>query len=196
MSLIEKALRRAQEPLIKSQQPTAQTVPKPAPAAPAPVHSWPTTPMEPSAPSAPAAPVTTALVVVAWAVLILTAVLLIGGTLWMKRSLGVRQPSQNAGAVTAPVSPAAATRSETAEGPPAPESAKAPSAAALPPAGSPDGLVLAGTVEGIGKPYAVINGTIVSEGEPVGDWTLLEISKGSVKLRRADGKETVLRVPR
>ena len=196
MSLIEKALRQAQEPLSKSQQATAQTVPKPAPAAPAPVHSWLTTPMEPSAPSAPSAPVTTALIAVAGAVLILAAVLIIGGTLWMKRSLGVRQPPRNAGASRAPAAPATATGAETVAAPQEPESAKTPSATALPAATSPDSPTLTGTIEGLGKPYAMINGMIVSEGDSIGEWTLLGISKGSVKLRRTDGHETTLRVPR
>jgi hypothetical protein len=42
----------------------------------------------------------------------------------------------------------------------------------------------------------VINGMIVGVGERLGDATLLEIADGSVKLRRADGKETVLRLSR
>ena len=51
-------------------------------------------------------------------------------------------------------------------------------------------------MEGLGEPYAVINGSIVAEGETIGEATLLTIAEGTVTLRLADGKETLLRVER
>ena len=57
-------------------------------------------------------------------------------------------------------------------------------------------FVLSGVVEGAGEPYAVINGTILGVGEKIADATLIEISDGAVRLRQADGRDTVLRAAR
>jgi hypothetical protein len=51
-------------------------------------------------------------------------------------------------------------------------------------------------VEGEGESYAVINGAIVAVGDRLGEFTLIDITNGAARLRRADGAETVLRVPR
>ena len=61
---------------------------------------------------------------------------------------------------------------------------------------APPEFNLTGIVEGLGEPYAVINGSIVAEGETVGNATLLDIGEGTVKLRLANGKDAVLRVSR
>ncbi len=58
----------------------------------------------------------------------------------------------------------------------------------------PQPLVLNGVVEGLGDPYAVINGSIVGLGERVGELTLQAITNGTVTLRSDDGEDTVLRV--
>ena len=57
-------------------------------------------------------------------------------------------------------------------------------------------LVMTGIVEGRGEPYAVINGAIVSVGERVHEFTLLEIADGAVRLRSRHGKDVILRVRR
>ena len=57
-------------------------------------------------------------------------------------------------------------------------------------------LQMTGVVEGFGEPYAVINGKIVTVGERVEDATLMEIVDGTVRLRRSNGQDIVLRVPR
>jgi len=56
--------------------------------------------------------------------------------------------------------------------------------------------VLSGVVEGLGEPYAVIDGMIVGLGEEVNGVTLAEITNGTVKLRRADGSVLTLSVRR
>jgi len=53
---------------------------------------------------------------------------------------------------------------------------------------------LTGIVEGSGEPLAMINGMVLGIGDRVEGATLLEIANGSVRLRRADGNETVLQV--
>ena len=177
MSLIEEALRRVKDPLVPPST-TAKTPRKGSSAkAPATAHSWSTT-------SAPASsqPVSTApavpLAMVTIAILGLTVTLIFGGALWMWRTLNGK------------------TRIESARGTvqdtttPRERSAPAPSANAT------AEFSLTGIVEGLGDPYAVINGSIVAKGETIGKATLLDIGKGTVTLRLADGKETVLRVSR
>ncbi len=56
--------------------------------------------------------------------------------------------------------------------------------------------MLTGIVEGRGKPYAVINGMILGVGEQLGGMTVETIANGSVTLRQADGRQTLLRVQR
>jgi len=114
-----------------------------------------------------------------------TAALIFGGALWMWRTLShERTPVAQAplGTDAAMEPPASSARPLPAE--------PAATTDAVP------GFTLTGIVEGLGEPYAVINGLIVAEGETVGKATLLDIGEGTVRLRFADGTETVLRVAR
>lgn len=187
MSIIEKALRQAQEPLL-TPQPPAVHAPQPSaepPAAPAPVHSWQAESAGRSA-SAATAPSTKMLVLVAAAVLASTAALVIGGAVWLKRTLADRNE-----AVTAPA--AALTPAIL----PAPTASPAPSAAvSSPPAQrsttAQSAPVLTGVIGGSGAAYAMIDGQIVGEGEAVGAWTVQTIRGSTVTLHRPDGATTTL----
>ena len=189
MSLIDAALRRMKDPIIPADPKTAHAPPKTKAEEAAPAHSWPiTTP--PSSTTPIPATQTNALVVVAATILILTGILVVGGVFWTRQVLSQRTsrggPRASASATDSPASPSqpnAAPGINTRQGAIAKESQR-------------DGLALSGIVEGGGEPYAVINGTIVGIGEQVGDATLLEIANGSVTLRRADGRELTLSVPR
>ena len=181
MSLIEEALRRVKDPLV----PPSTTVKAPRKAAPpqtpATAHSWPTTPA--SSASQPAAAASAALLtMVTIAILGLTAVLIFGGAIWMWRTLNGKTRVESA-------------REETTPDTTVPREGSAPAALAAS-TDSPPEFSLTGIVEGSGEPYAVINGSIVAEGEAVGTATLLEIGEGTVKLRLANRKEAVLRVSR
>ena len=192
MSLIEEALRRVKDPLVPPSSTKPKTTQKasPPPAAPAP-HSWSATAASapPQSANSPVSPLT----LVTLAVLGLTAALLLGGAVWMWNSFGNRR-SVTASPTTSEAvpepssdeSPQAGSRQEPAD---APRSAKVP-------AGSHPDFRLTGIVEGLGEPYAVINGSIVAEGETIGGATLLTIAEGTVTLRLADGKDTLLRVER
>jgi hypothetical protein len=129
------------------------------------------------------------LLAVALAVLVLAALLIVGGAFWMGHTL----QTQGRAAPMTSASTLEAT-SETSQSSTPPRSLPSPKRKAASPPDT-DRFTLSGVVEG-GAPYAVINGTIVGIGERVGDATLLEIVNGAVKIRRADGTETVLRVPR
>ena len=176
MSLIEEALRRVQDPVIaepKTRRPNART---PESSENPSAHSW---PIEPTAPFANRIYTQSfnALVAVAVTVILLAAVLVIWGSFWLGHTLGGTRP----GIAVGPLQPAPV---------PSPEPATTPAPR------ENDQLILTGVVEGIGEPYAVINGKILAVGEQIGGATLLEIADGTVKLRRADGGETVLRVAR
>ena len=212
MSLIEEALRRAKEPLLHgSASPAAPagaargTRPPPTPPAEpaAPAHSWPVT-LLPSAHIPEPQMMARSMVAVALAVLTLAVVFVIGGAFWMGRAMGGIPRAISTGAPV--VSPSAGSTpaaqrqpSERPDASPPPDSAaESEPAASGPPAAhhQETPFVLSGVVEGPGESYAMINGTIVGVGERVGDATLLEIVKGTVKLRRANGGDVVLRVPR
>ena len=205
MSLIEEALRRAQDPTVPKTDPTPTPQPasKETPATPPP-HSWPITTPAGATPAMQAPPMARSLLAVSLVVLGISAALLVAGMRWL---WGVRQSGRTTtGAHRAPT-PAPSAAVQRAPAPPAP-----PVAVVTPPStdltprvnpkespaggGKQDELVLNGVVEGLGEPYAMINGAIVGIGEQVGDATLLEIAHGAVKLRRSDGKDVVLRVPR
>ena len=197
MSLIEEALRRVQEPLMKAQQAAAPAPQQTRAEEATPAHSW--LRRRPTAVRpAPGLPRTsTSLLAVALAVLALTVVLIIGGAFWMGRAVGgpPAMPAVSVQPVPAPTLPAVASAPEQPE--PVHEALPAPTPtrdAVSPAAEEP--LMLTGVVLGLGEPYAVINGMIVGVGEQLGDATLLEIADGLVKLRRADGKEKILRVSR
>ena len=204
MSIIEEALRRVQDPLL----PPAKKAPAPAPDRPAAPERRPVAhPWQQAAPSSPAAstlqPQTAPLTAVALAVLLLTTALIIGGALWIGRALSTA-PRDGGAPVQAPIAsppaPAFVEFQRPIEPEPEPEEAKPahpkrPRSTPRVNAGTP-GLVLSGVVEGLGDPYAVINGLIVTVGERVGDATLEQIAQGSVTLRHDDGRQTILRVPR
>ena len=44
-------------------------------------------------------------------------------------------------------------------------------------------------MEGLGAPYAVINGLVVGIGEQLGDVTVVKIGDGRVTVRRLDGTQ-------
>lgn len=206
MSLIEEALRRIQDSTIAEVQgkPKAPTAQRPVNAstgrpsatrevlAQSPtgvVHPWATT--APS--SAGAAPPTTrALFAVAFALVALTAVLVIGGVFWVGRTLGsnsTRVPSP--GAQMRPRASAEMSAQPT-------QPAGSPAPATRTPTASADSsrseFILSGVVEGLGEPYAVINGLVVRAGDGIEGATVLTIGDGAVTLRRPDGKQLALRV--
>lgn len=200
MSIIEEALRRVQDPLGKSPgvpapaaspRPSAATPQQPQTPEPAPrAHSW-----QPDAPAPAAGSQNGPLLAVVGAVLVLTAVLVMGGAFWMGRMLHTTSgagapPAAIAAAPNAVAEPPAQAAPEAVIRSPRPR--PAPKAATE----DPTSLVLSGIVEGLGEPYAVINGLIVAAGERVGNTTLEKIENGSVLLRRDDSREIVLRVPR
>ncbi|MBI4342512.1 MAG: hypothetical protein HY599_04005 [Candidatus Omnitrophica bacterium] len=196
MSLIEEALRRVQDPVVSSQQ---AAPPKPArkeakEPAETPAHSWPAAPPTPAS-GAPAQRATNALMAVAVVVMALTVALIAGGAMWM-----IRMGDGSAPASVQPPPPALQPAVETPMSEPARMSdvptAAAPVERLAPPTplAQQDELRLSGIVEGVGDPYAVINGGIVGLGERVGRFTLVAIHNGAAVLRRDDGTDTILRV--
>ena len=152
MSIIEEALRRAQDPLTpKAQQPqaagTEQQAPESRPAA----HSWPAAPSSPAAPSTVSQ--TAPLTAVAVAVLMLTVALVVGGAFWMGRTLATQPRAQ---ATPTPATPALSQPAAPAAGTPQPDRPRMAETKKEPRAS----LVLSGLVEGQGESYAVINGLI------------------------------------
>ena len=199
MSLIEEALRRLREPLLNLPS-TAPPPPAPTPSQePVSAHPWPITPPAPySGSRAPSRRAISPLVPIALAVLALTVGLLAGGAFWLGHSVTNPRPQARPGAsqarasvVTASATPEPATPAEPLDG-----SATVPAADSLTAQNPSDPFILTGVVEGTGEPYAMINGVIVAVGEQIGDATLLEIAKGKVRLRQANGEERVLRVTR
>jgi hypothetical protein len=188
MSLIEEALRRLKDPSIPSQQTTTPAPRKTKPDETTPAHPWSTTPPLTATPAPAASHTTNVLFAVALTVLVLTAVLIVGGAFWLGRTLGEGQRAFGSRAST----PATTATPVAASGLSKPNTAHTGSG----PSHTEEGLILSGVVEGLGEPYAVINGMIVSVGERIGDLTLLEIGDSLVKLRRTDGSETVLHVAR
>jgi hypothetical protein len=118
------------------------------------------------------------------AILGLTAALIFGGAIWMWRTM-------TAGQTPVPSQTVAEER-----GSPATETQPAPAPTASATGATAPAFHLTGIVEGLGEPYAVINGSIVAVGDAVGTATLVEIGQGAVTLRLADGKETVVRAAR
>ena len=136
------------------------------------------------------------LIAVALAVVALATVGVIAGAFWIGRTIARTEssaalPKGQGAAVTHSPSPA-----PTPPTTPAPEANEPPLIAIPWVKPAQETLVLSGVVEGEGGSFAVINGMIVGVGERVGEATLEEIVKGTVKLRDPDGKETILRVPR
>ncbi len=201
MSLIEEALRRIQDPLLPPEAPAAPPAQKPQkPKAPSP-PPWSS---QQPATARSAAPHSSVLLAVAITVLLLTICLIVSSAMWLTRTLTARHPAVAVQtSETLPTAPEQ-TATNQPELPMAktfpsgrqqviPNAPAAPTAADESRAGN---LVLSGVVEGLGTPYAVINGSIVSVGDTIEGATLFEIDKGAVRLRRTDGIEVVLRVPR
>lgn len=191
MSLIEEALRRMQEPLVNPPATAGRG---------APVHPWPVTPAAPGGPpSLEASTTTNPLLPTTLAVVILTVAMVVGGAVWLGHTLTrSRAASSNAPrrAPGQPVSPPVDASSVHASTPQAETTAPVAAAPASPASASDEAFALTGVVEGVGEPYAMINGVIVAVGERVGTATLLEIANGTVRLRLETGEERVLRVPR
>ena len=181
MSLIEEALRRVQE-APKNAPPKAPPAKAP-PEAEAPAHSWPIT----QAPSAS----TPKLGAKPWPITRLVLVgVFVGIIAWWLRDtvVGRRSAQRHSQAETlssnSQITPATSL--------PTALSFTSPSAHAQ----ADQSMVLSGVVVGVGAPYAVIDGRIVGLGEQVGEATVKEITPSTVKLRLADGSETILHVPR
>ena len=153
MSLIEEALRRVQDPVVKDMPWPTKSVPEPL-AKTSPVNTLQKT---------SSLSLNRSLTLVAITVVILSVGLAVGAFVW-----GRRQSQPTAAPTPAPVMSSSSLA----------------------------GLIVTGVVEGLGEPYAVINGAIVAVGERVREYTLLEITNGIARLRRADGEEVALRVPR
>lgn len=206
MSLIEEALRRVHDPLIRAHEMKAGTSPATELSDKPHAHSWPTAPplSNPSVSTLPQERNAPLLMGMSLAALILTVALLIGGTLWIGQTLDALRASRSVRAsrlaANAPVAASeplngltgrrntTSKRAGYAQLTQASQS-KGPDEARLP-------LLLSGVVEGRGEPYAVLNGMIIGIGDRVGDTTLIEIADGSVTLRHENGDEIVLRVPR
>ena len=195
MSLIDEALRKVRDPLAPKApagKPEPASTSQAAAGSPL-VHSWSAeTPTAAAMVAAPAQKNSAAFSLVTGAIGVLSAALLIGGGLWLGRNWhGAKSVAPAAAPAPAPVvvppEPAAPAPAppivefEPAEPPPPPPETK---------------LSLTGLAEGPGASYAMINGSIVEIGDQVAEFTLIEISKGSVRLRKRDGSETILRVPR
>ncbi len=186
MSLIEQALRRAQDPVLNT---TTTSAPQQTAASEPKAHSWNTEALPPSPATPGAAPrVTNALVAVALAVIGLTAVLVIGGAFWMGQTVNSPQPARQPAtaeqpAVNAPADAPEKIASVAATRAPARRATRTEAA-----------FVLSGVVEGVGNPYAVINGEIASIGDQVGSATLVAISGSTATLRLANDEPLVLRV--
>ena len=190
MSIIEEALRRMKDPVVTGPTAPSKTERPETPAA----HSWPAAPPLPS--RASARPKTTnPLPAVTAAVVMVTAAFIAGGAFWMGRALGTKPPASSGAA--APVSRLPASEPSAPSQPPS-ASSEATRQAAPPVAESrpQEELVLTGIVEGEGEPYAMINGQIVGIGEQVQGSTLLAIGKGAVTVRRPDGTERTLSLPK
>jgi len=208
MSLIEEALRRVPEPAREAEDagsPHAGGASQPTPATT--VHSWPTQPA--GASSQPrTSNMTDLLITVAVVVFGFATVLGVGGLFWISRAMRGNQLVVVSSPLGGPRTPSAAAHQAAAQAPALETSPSRPESRPAPAVQSPMTIsrgdsrrpkhpfVLSGVVEGLGQPYAVINGEIISVGERVGDATLVEIAEGSVRLRLPDGGEIVLRVNR
>ncbi|MBI4597975.1 MAG: hypothetical protein HY737_06215 [Candidatus Omnitrophica bacterium] len=187
MSLIEEALRKVQEPLL----------PKPASSSPSGkttnVHSWSTgkTASQRAPATSRPAPL---MLIIAVIIGVVASLGLVAGGVWLSRNLPTASPTapQPMPAVVepSPAMPSAAPLPEPSQEPPKDE------ASLLPPPTVPERLSLTGIAGSQGESYAMINGLILSVGERLGDYVVIEISQNSVRLQKNDGSETILRVPR
>lgn len=222
MSLIEEALRRVPEPARDAEEAVSPQAGAGQPASATTVHSWPTQPV--AASSQPrTSNMTDLLVTITVAVFGLATVLGVGGLFWISRAMQGDQFAVVSTHLGAPRTPSVAAAGQTSArltqvphgvetdtaqaqaiepAQPRPASRQAPAMQSPLTISRGDSrrpknpFVLSGVVEGLGQPYAVINGEIVSVGERVGDATLVAIAEGSVRLRLPDEREIVLRVSR
>ena len=192
MSLIEEALRRLEPPskteeelapaaISSAASQTAVSVPvEPPPQPRSDAHSWSTaSPAAEPAAAKPALSLSTSQAILITAV----AAFLIGGW-WMGQS-------KPAPVLVTPA--ASAQHRHPAAQKPAPmiRPAANPSVAAPRSQGE---LQLSGIVVGGRTAYAVINGSIFTVGDSVGDSTLTGVTRESATLHRTDGTEVVLRI--
>ena len=183
MSLIEEALRRAQDPSATAPSPAPQAPPqRPTIEPPAP-HSWSPAPSATSE-SIRAQRATPASLLVTAAGFLCVAGLILGGVWWVGRF--AHHPSTT-GTLSAIPSTQGRAAAPAATQPPQETSARTKHTNDSP-------WVLNGVVAGSGAPYALINDTIVGVGEAVGDATVAAIADGSVILRQADGTELALQL--
>ena len=190
MSLIEKALRELPESLAQTEQPPVTKPATPPPAPPVeqkPIHSWSTA----SASAPPLAPHISVPQVLAIAAVLFCAVALVrNGRKWQTRAAG-----PGISAVSASVLPLSATAPTRARPSAAARADMAPRTTLRTQTIQAQAqLVLNGVAEGVGEPYAVINGSILGVGDRIGNFTLVEIANGAARLRETNGNETVLRV--
>ncbi len=208
MSLIEEALRRAQQ----SGSPEAKPL-KPAPqsAGPSVVH-----PTPPAAAGSQHDVLST--FAVTWAGVGVLVVGLVAGALWTYRLMVEKNQgelsllsargiqAQPTGTMkTAALTPGSSGASTATQPPQAPADSSKPTLAlaasqtnasheASTKAPPPE-FALNGLVEGGGEPFAIINGQIVRLGESISGATLLEVKHDSARLKRSD-EELVLRTSR
>lgn len=168
MSLIEEALRRAQE--TEPPKPTTARRPDEPSIG---VHPWPTKPGE--RPVTPPPRSTKALIVMAAIILAGAALLAVGGARWLAGAFNAqrRAASPYASDASLPTGRHAAMPSRLIQ---------------------QERFVLSGVVEGGGTAHAVINGQVVGIGETVNGATLHAIAGETVRLATADGEELVLRL--
>ncbi len=192
MSLIEEALRRIQS---APHPPTSQSAPAPAPIPtlappefPAPVAPLPSTAQDRPDPWIGFS--------LAWVAVALVVGGCVAAAFWMYRvmtlttpavvSLPAKSPSPQSAA-------SAATSRVVVASLPMNALSRPDSPSSQPPA--KPALMLNGIVEGVGEPFAIINGEIVHLGERVEGATLISVGENTAKLRRAD-EEVVLRTTR
>lgn len=188
MSVIEEALRRAQDPILSEAEGSPATPPpsragasreRPLVLA----HSTPGPDVSPL--SRWARPFPSRALVAALTIGGIAAVLIIGGTAWRRMS-----------STPHPMPPPASASTVDEARPTRAPSSVVPATAERGATASRQAFLLTGVAEGNGEPYALINERIVRVGEAVGDATLVRVANGSVTLRHANGTETVLQVPR
>ncbi len=179
MSLIEQALRRAQDPGI----PQAKDPPQPNQAEPAPkppIHPW---------QGPPPGRWSRALPLVAAATFAATGALIVIGALWIRATLA-RQAAQSPQPVAISAEGRASVAGPVFSAPAHPKPSPAPKRAQR------EEFILSGLIEGQGEPLAVINGEIVAVGDRIGSATFVGIVDGVARLRHDDGQEHSLQILR
>ena len=190
MSLIEEALRRVKDPSAPAKRTIAEPPQKTEPLS-STAHSWSTT-----SPATPASPPVQAVAIVTVALAIVFSV---GGLLWLGSRVRERHDAASTSqrphvsSATQRTAPSSRVKPTTTR---ARRARPNPAAASSHPVKTEQGLVLNGIVEGLGAPYAVINGSIVGIGEQIEGATLVEIAHGAARLSRDDRKDIVLHVSR